>query len=68
MTKWVSLTEAIIAASNRKMIMSEADSKGVRHLYHPKLLNAKALGKYSAIFNSGIIPRELHKGRWEVLD
>jgi len=68
MTKWVGLTEAIIASSEGEFILSEADTEGVRHLYHPKILDAKALGKCAAVFNSGVIPRELHKGRWEVLD
>lgn len=68
MTKWIGLTEAIVASSAGKSIISEADTEGVRHLYHPKLLNAKPLGTHSAVFNSGVIPRELHKGRWEVVN
>ncbi len=65
---YVGLTEAIIASSNRKYIVSEPDADGVRHMIHPRLLNAKRLSVTSAVCNSGVLPTNPHKLRWEIRD
>lgn len=65
---YVGLTEALIASSNRKYIVSEPDSKGIRHAYHPRLLEAKALGKHAVVCKSGVLPKNPHKLLWEIRD
>lgn len=65
--RYVGLTDALIASSNRKYNLSEPDVEGVRHLFHPRLLQAKSLGDSSVVCNSGVLPNNSSDIRWEVL-
>ena len=65
---YVGLTEALIASSTRKYIVSEPDAEGVRHMLHPRLLNAKRISDTVAVCNSGVLPPKPHKLRWEIRD
>lgn len=62
------LTHAIIESSKGEYIISEKDEEGVRHLFHPKLLDARSIGGDAAVFKSGVIPKHLEKGEWEVYE
>lgn len=64
---YVGLAEALVASSRRKYILSEPDKEGVRHGFTPGILNARAIGEYSAVCDSRVLPQGANKMRWEVV-